>query len=402
MASRLSADAAFVRRFQAEMVALRRVRHAAVVALEDWGQEGGRRFLVMERVEGESLATRLGRGALSEGEARALGAALAEGLAACHAAGVVHRDLKPDNIMLRADGAPVLIDFGIALQAGEASGQTQMGTPGFAPPEQLSGEEVGPEADLYALAETLARCVGGWRRASEGLQAALRPLRDPNPARRGAARDVARHLSPRAARLYHAARPGEAPRAGLSAEEAARAALEGEEGLLLWWEGQAGWVGWREVEEVSRAAQALRPPPLPTPPPVPPRVPTRAEPSAGAARSVLVQGVELKMSYCPPGEFWMGLDEDISFTWDGKPYSYSWHRPRHRVKLTRGFWMGQTQVTQALWEKVMGSNPSHFKGATLPVEMISWFDAGAMGEGDGFESESLQGSDAARGDDQLV
>ncbi|MBM4292155.1 MAG: formylglycine-generating enzyme family protein, partial [Deltaproteobacteria bacterium] len=72
------------------------------------------------------------------------------------------------------------------------------------------------------------------------------------------------------------------------------------------------------------------------------------------------------MSYCPPGEFWMGSQDGVG---DDR------ERPRHRVKLSRGFWMGQTQVTQALWEKVMGSNPSHFKGATLPVEQISWFDA---------------------------
>jgi len=49
-------------------------------------------------------------------------------------------------------------------------------------------------------------------------------------------------------------------------------------------------------------------------------------------------------------------------------------QPRHKVRLTQGYWMGQTQVTQALWEAVMGSNPSHFKGATLPVEKVSWFD----------------------------
>ncbi|MBM4292727.1 MAG: hypothetical protein FJ138_16015, partial [Deltaproteobacteria bacterium] len=68
--------------------------------------------------------------------------------------------------------------------------------------------------------------------------------------------------------------------------------------------------------------------------------------AAGEVVTVSVRGVEFKMSYCPPGEFWMGSQDGVG---DGD------ERPRHRVKLTRGFWMGQTQVTQALWEKVMGS-----------------------------------------------
>jgi sulfatase modifying factor 1 len=74
----------------------------------------------------------------------------------------------------------------------------------------------------------------------------------------------------------------------------------------------------------------------------------------------------MNMVYCPPGEFWMGSQDGVG---------YDNERPRHRVKLSRGFWMGQTQVTQGLWEKVMGNNPSYFKGAQRPVESVSWFDA---------------------------
>ena len=85
----------------------------------------------------------------------------------------------------------------------------------------------------------------------------------------------------------------------------------------------------------------------------------------GAKREMSVSGVDVNMIYCPPGEFWMGSEDGVG---------YDDERPRHRVKLTRGFWMGQTQVTQALWEKVMGRNPSSFKGAQRPVENVSWFD----------------------------
>ena len=295
MTSRLSEDEAFVRRFQSEMSALRRARHAAVVELVDWGRDQAGWFLVMELIEGESLSTRLRRGPLSEVEARALGEAVAEGLAACHAVGVVHRDLKPENIMLRGDGTPVLIDFGIAYQTETNSGHTQMATVLYAPPEQLRGDQVGPEADLYALGRTLLECLGGWRGVSQELAGLLERLTHGNPERRGTALEAASslHFTP------------------------------------------------------------LQPPPLNV---------------AGAVWPLQVKGVELKMVYCPPGEFEMGSSD---WLWRDE-------RPRHRVTLTRGFWLAQTQVTQTLWERVMGANPSKFKttrdGATLPVEMVSWFD----------------------------
>ena len=83
----------------------------------------------------------------------------------------------------------------------------------------------------------------------------------------------------------------------------------------------------------------------------------REERRAGGARFELV--------YCPPGALWMGSPGGVA------PGD---HLPRRRVTLTRGFWLGQTQVTQGLWEGVMGANPSRFRGAARPVEQVSWFD----------------------------
>jgi formylglycine-generating enzyme required for sulfatase activity len=80
--------------------------------------------------------------------------------------------------------------------------------------------------------------------------------------------------------------------------------------------------------------------------------------------------VEFNMVYCPAGEFWMGID-DASLTANYWKSS----KPRHKVRLNKGFWMGETQVTQDLWQKVMGWNPSNFKGSTkLPVEYVTWYD----------------------------
>ena len=73
------------------------------------------------------------------------------------------------------------------------------------------------------------------------------------------------------------------------------------------------------------------------------------------------------MVYCPAGEFWMGSN-------DGGPNKRDAEQPRHKVKISKGFWMGQTQVTQELWHAVMGNNPSYFKGKQLPVEKVNWFD----------------------------
>ncbi len=74
------------------------------------------------------------------------------------------------------------------------------------------------------------------------------------------------------------------------------------------------------------------------------------------------------MIYCPPGEFWMGTD-------DGGPWGEDGEQPRHQVRITQGFWMGQTPVTQALYRAVMDENPSRFEGEERPVESVSWFDA---------------------------
>ena len=190
MARRLIDDPIFVARFEAEIMALKRVHHPSVVEILDWGRDqGGGYFLVMELIEGSSLGSKLRGGALSMTQAKALLIMLLKGLAACHEAGVVHRDLKPDNIMLRADGSPVLIDFGIAHQEGSTAGHTQVATVVYAPPEQLRGERVGPEADLYALGQTLAECLGGWRSVPDELMSVLERLTHNLPTRRGKAED---------------------------------------------------------------------------------------------------------------------------------------------------------------------------------------------------------------------
>jgi len=142
-------------RFRREVKLARRVTHPNVARTFDLGEHGGERFLTMELVEGESLATRVAReGRLPIAEVVAIVSGICEGLAAAHAAGVVHRDLKPDNVLL-ARSRIVITDFGIARaqDPGEASATAiPIGTPAYMAPEQVeAAPNIDARADLYAL-----------------------------------------------------------------------------------------------------------------------------------------------------------------------------------------------------------------------------------------------------------
>ncbi len=149
LADHLAADDAFRQRFLQEARLTARLCHPNVVQVFDAGDDG-RPFLVMEYVEGETVAERLGRGAAFSGEeALTLAVHLSAGLAHAHARGIIHRDVKPHNVLLRRDGVAKLTDFGIA-RALEESGLTEfgaaVGTARFMAPEQAGGQAVGRSA----------------------------------------------------------------------------------------------------------------------------------------------------------------------------------------------------------------------------------------------------------------
>lgn len=157
------ATARAAERFLREARILARLSHPNVVPVHSAGEAEGLFYYVMDYVEGETLAARLERGVLSEGEAVKLGADLLAALEASHAHDIVHRDVKPANIFLVADRA-LLGDFGIAKPLDEASGLTAagdlVGTPSYMAPEQLEGE-VTPRTDLYAAGMVLYEALTG-------------------------------------------------------------------------------------------------------------------------------------------------------------------------------------------------------------------------------------------------
>jgi serine/threonine-protein kinase len=159
-------DQEFRERFAREARALARLRHPNIVVVYDFGEHDGRPFMAMEYIDGETLRQRLAR---TPPLKIALGLALVEdlcaGLANAHDAGIVHRDIKPDNIMVDRQGVVKLLDFGIARNAhAESTHQmTQpgmiMGTYNYMSPEQLLGEMVDKRSDIFAVGAVLYQVI---------------------------------------------------------------------------------------------------------------------------------------------------------------------------------------------------------------------------------------------------
>jgi eukaryotic-like serine/threonine-protein kinase len=153
-------DERFVRRFWREAQSAAALNHPNVVHIYDQGRaEDGRYYIAMEHVPGGSLEDLiLRRGPIAPAEAARLASQVAEALHAAHARGIVHRDIKPQNVLIGEGGDAKVADFGIALAASRSyiSGTNLLfGTPSYMSPEQAMGERVGPESDLYSLGVVL-------------------------------------------------------------------------------------------------------------------------------------------------------------------------------------------------------------------------------------------------------
>jgi serine/threonine protein kinase len=173
-----------LQRHEAEMRTLASLDHPSLVTVYDAGDDEGQPYLVMQLVEGNTLADELRRGPLGPDRTARYGATLADALAYVHAQGFVHRDVKPANVLISGDGRVHLADFGIARLVDSAhvtSTGEVLGTPAYFAPEQVSGRPVGPAADVYALGIVLLECLTG-RRPFEGTAmevAMARVNRDP-------------------------------------------------------------------------------------------------------------------------------------------------------------------------------------------------------------------------------
>lgn len=159
-------DPNFLARFQREAKVVARLEHPNIVPVYDFAEQDGRPYLVMKFIQGETLKARMGRGPIGVKEGLRLVEAVGAALAYAHRQGVLHRDIKPSNVLLAADGAIYLADFGLAriAAAGEStlSSDMMLGTPQYISPEQARGDrDLDPGTDIYSFGVVLYEMVVG-------------------------------------------------------------------------------------------------------------------------------------------------------------------------------------------------------------------------------------------------
>ncbi len=172
----VAADPPAAGRFRAEASMAAKLTHPNAVIVYDIGHDGGRDYLVMEFVEGGTLAQVLAGGPLAPGTVAGLGAQVARALGAAHQRRLVHRDVKPANVLVTTEGDAKVADFGIAQALGATSSRLTapgevMGTARYLAPEQLRGETIDARADVYALGVVLHEALTGEVPFGEGTRA---------------------------------------------------------------------------------------------------------------------------------------------------------------------------------------------------------------------------------------
>ncbi|HVL04268.1 MAG TPA: protein kinase, partial [Acidimicrobiales bacterium] len=159
-------DPTFVQRFRREAQAAANLSHPNIVSVYDWGEEGGTYFIVMEYVEGHSLAQTIkNESRIHPDRAADITTDVAAALGFAHRNGVVHRDVKPGNVLISPNGQVKVADFGIARAVSNQENLTQagtvMGTATYFSPEQARGESVDPRSDVYSLGVVLYEMLTG-------------------------------------------------------------------------------------------------------------------------------------------------------------------------------------------------------------------------------------------------
>jgi serine/threonine protein kinase/formylglycine-generating enzyme required for sulfatase activity len=437
LAQELAATSPARKRFLREARTSAAVRHENVVQVYEVGEEP-LPYLVMEFIPGETLQQRLDRvGPVEPAEVVRIGRQIAEGLAAAHAADLIHRDIKPGNILLESGKQKVKVtDFGLARAADDASiSQSGIiaGTPMFMAPEQALGESIDQRADLFSLGSVLYQMaagrppfratstVGVLKRVAEHKPRPIREIIPETPPwlcdiiaklhakkrddRFQSAREVADVLADCEAQLKVNSR----------LQDFSRVPSGNAANIVRWKWGVAAALllpllafGMYSLTKPTRQSETAGPRanqpriapgadkrlgwqgwPADAPAPaVAPFGATAAKQHQEAWAKYLGVPVEytnsigMALVLIPPGEFTMGSPQDeidalISST--NGPDWQRWFRfegPQHSVTLTQAFCLGRYEVTQKQYQELMGSNPSHFSATGAGKDVMKDVDSG--------------------------
>jgi WD40 repeat protein/formylglycine-generating enzyme required for sulfatase activity len=389
MLPHLAADPVQRQRFLREAKAAAAIEHEHIISILQVGEDRGIPFLAMPFLKGESLDARLKReGKLPASEVLRIGREMAEGLAAAHERGLIHRDIKPGNVWLEGSRERVkILDFGLARAAGDESHLTQsgaiLGTPAYMAPEQARAEEIDHRADLFSFGCVLyVMATGAVPFKGKDTISTLRALDQHTPAppyelnpaiprglsdlvlrllakepkgRPASAAVVAAELAALAGAMASAPTLVEAP-PGKASQEVQRpgrrrwlvaagviAALL----LLVAGGGLALFLGLGERD--------------------PGQQPPNQGPGDGPLPAAFTNSLGMEFVLVPKGKSWLG---------GGNPGT-------KEVNIPYNFYLGKYEVTQEEWEKVTGTNPSQFKAVAgvskedqkqFPVEQVSWDD----------------------------
>lgn len=379
-------DGSLARRFLREARLLASVGHPSIVPVYRYGTDAatGFSYFAMECADRTLRDELESRHTLPERELAAHALEILGALHALHSRdpAVIHRDVKPSNILILPSGRWVLADLGIAkvLDANITRERTrpgvQPGTWEWASPEQRDGCDVTPATDYYALGTILFYALSAGMPSPSGAlpvdiaphvsrrwRPLLRGLLRPDPAERLCFYDTVHATLERIAAPRHRLLPILSGFVLLAAVAI---------GLFFATRNPQPAISnptpvTRNPQPVTRDPQpATRDPQPATRHSHPATLPSG---TAGETRTItLPGGATMDLVWVPAGSFDMGSEETAS--------TFPSHRERnvHRVTLTKGFWIGRTEVTQAQWNSVMEANPSHWKGADLPVEHVSWID----------------------------
>ena len=470
------------RQLKDEALVAMKLVHPNIVTLRAFEETDGNPFLVMDYIEGKTLDECLEEwGKLSEEQTVALLNPIAAAIDYAHSEGVVHRDIKPGNIMIRSDGKPFILDFGIAREVKETltqvTGKLSSGTLLYMSPEQLTGDMPKPAQDVYSFAAMAYECINGAPPFSRGqveyqiihkepeplpegsgitasimrgldktpdtrpktCTGVLRALQRPQvkktvlPIKKAEAlktsvkswgvdwvslafigivilgfggrllyqtyqdkksadrkivelqrNELARQEDARKAeaKRQEEVRQAEEKRikeeqkqlesaAKRQKEDAERKELEKKiaelQAELKRIEQERLFDKWM-AEEARKAAVKAEQKRLEE---EHKRQKEEANRKNGDTKTItLPGGASMEMIYCAPGEFMMGSYNYDDPSDEDEKGVYG----KHKVRITKGFWLGKYEVTQKQWQSVMGDNPSHFIDGDRPVENVSWDD----------------------------